>query len=545
MFTGRQTGAARGAPSRRRLLLWAGVPPLVALVVVGVASLPVGVRAWPYIMAHGVAWGAMLVAWRRWRVAAVAGALPERAVPSLLAGAAVALALLVCVPPFTTHDVQRYLWDGAVLMRGFDPYRLPPEAPVLQPLRAWWPTPAEHVTRPTLYPPLALATFGLASLAGPQAGLWVWKAVAACAAWVTLWLGTKSLRKLGRVERVPLLALSPILLLEAGVGGHVDVLAAAAVAAALWGTVAARPAGTLAAGAATDACAGPGDEAAGAGPAEPCSVGAWRSFFVGAAVGVAALVKIWPLVLGWALFYWRPARGGGGHRLALSAGEPEPAVAAAARCDRDGQRHRGSQGVGCEAQRGGAGVHRPALVGGGILIGVGAYGSAWAAGLAPLGYLPVFVSEWTFGAPLGGVLAQLPGPARGVLGLVLVAAGLALSRHWAQQGRLGLAVWTALALPLLVAPVLFPWYLLALVVPLAWAPTGFGLAWIGAAPLTYEVIDTFDVRGVWEPAAWPLWGVALAWAAGLCWDGCRAYRRGARQAPVATATARARAGREP
>jgi hypothetical protein len=36
-------------------------------------------------------------------------------------------ALLLSSPPFTSTDPSRYLWDGAVLLAGFDPYLHAPE----------------------------------------------------------------------------------------------------------------------------------------------------------------------------------------------------------------------------------------------------------------------------------------------------------------------------------------------------------------------------------------------------------------------------------
>jgi hypothetical protein len=52
------------------------------------------------------------------------------------------------VAPFTTHDVSRHLRDGRVLLEGYDPYRLAPDAEALVALRAYWPTPAEHGPMP-------------------------------------------------------------------------------------------------------------------------------------------------------------------------------------------------------------------------------------------------------------------------------------------------------------------------------------------------------------------------------------------------------------
>ncbi len=54
--------------------------------------------------------------------------------------------------------------------------------------------------------------------------------------------------------------------------------------------------------------------------------------------------------------------------------------------------------------------------------------------------------------------------------------------------------------PFLLSPVVFPWYLCPLVPLVAMKPSAALLAWVIAAPLTYEVVNSHS----WEPAAWPL-----------------------------------------
>jgi len=64
----------------------------------------------------------------------------------------------------------------------------------------------------------------------------------------------------------------------------------------------------------------------------------------------------------------------------------------------------------------------------------------------------------------------------------------------------------------------FPWYLAAIIPALALSPSAFLLAWVTVPPVSYEVIDRVDLLGVWQPAAWPVWVVGLAWVVGLSAD---------------------------
>ncbi len=150
----------------------------------------------------------------------------------LAAGIALRLAT-VPIDPHTSHDPQRYLWDGHVLLAGHDPWRTPPNDPAVAELRARVPTPEEHAQYPTLYPPAALAIFAACASAGVHAEL-AWKLVVTFASLALLFAAWGLCRATGRVDRLALVALNPLLVLEGGVGAHVDLLAAALLAVALW-----------------------------------------------------------------------------------------------------------------------------------------------------------------------------------------------------------------------------------------------------------------------------------------------------------------------
>lgn len=175
------------------------------------------------------------------------------AVPSLglvLGVAALLRFLLLPLPPTLSDDTLRYVWDGRVLAAGFDPYQLAPEAEELAPLRdeLWENMPHREV--PTVYPPLALLFFTVASrLPEPLIAVKILLFLADL-------LGCALLYRLARqlelpVARVLLYAWNPLVVLETAGMGHVDALMAtctiAAVLLLIRGRVAA--AGAAAAGA--------------------------------------------------------------------------------------------------------------------------------------------------------------------------------------------------------------------------------------------------------------------------------------------------------
>ena len=98
-----------------------------------------------------------------------------------------------------------------------------------------------------------------------------------------------------------------------------------------------------------------------------------------------------------------------------------------------------------------------------------------------------------------------------------IAGGLSLVAVTAwSAGAVGMR--RALAIPLLISPVVFPWYLVPLVPLIALRPSGFWIAWATAVPLTYEVIDRFDSVGTWQPASWQLWIIGASCCLGLAVD---------------------------
>jgi hypothetical protein len=182
--------------------------------------------------------------------------LPERwARLVTLAGATVMQIAAFTTAPRYSDDLYRYVWDGRVQASGIDPYRYVPVATRLAGLRAgsglFPPTgrgldashcvaPAPGITagctllnRPlvhTIYPPVSEAYYFLVHWWGPR-GIQVSAAALALGITVLLLAG---LPRIGIDARNAVLwAWCPTVAIEAGNGGHADVLAVLFTAAAL------------------------------------------------------------------------------------------------------------------------------------------------------------------------------------------------------------------------------------------------------------------------------------------------------------------------
>jgi len=134
----------------------------------------------------------------------------------------------------TSNDAQRYLWDGAVFLNGFDPYITGPDDEVLATLRTIWPTPAEHAAYPTLYPPGALMIVAICAGAGPVYGFWLWKLSITLAAIASFVLVYDLLKAQNKLRNFCLMGLSPLLLFEMGAGAHLDIFCVLGIVGALW-----------------------------------------------------------------------------------------------------------------------------------------------------------------------------------------------------------------------------------------------------------------------------------------------------------------------
>lgn len=182
-----------------------------------------------------------------------------RAVPLVLAFAALCQLPGLAVGPRTSTDAYRYVWDGRVALSGVSPYRYVPLADELAPLRdpvlfpglpaaersgvtgkarlerdlaaQWQDDPRTRINRPrvpTIYPPAAQLYFTSVAAVTPWGvgtfGLQVAAALLAAGLTALLALG---LRRAGRDPRAALLwGWCPLVVLETGNGAHLDALVA-------------------------------------------------------------------------------------------------------------------------------------------------------------------------------------------------------------------------------------------------------------------------------------------------------------------------------
>jgi hypothetical protein len=160
-----------------------------------------------------------------------------------LGGAVATQIAALTAPPRYSDDLYRYVWDGRVQAHGIDPYRYVPVASRLVALRSPELFPPGRgsghcvesapditagctlINRPlvhTIYPPVAQAYFWLVHWSGPK-GVQVFAAVAAVLVTALLIWG---LPRVGADSRQAVLwAWCPLVAIEAGDNGHVDVVA--------------------------------------------------------------------------------------------------------------------------------------------------------------------------------------------------------------------------------------------------------------------------------------------------------------------------------
>jgi len=344
-----------------------------------------------------------------------------------LVGIAARLILLL-TDPYTSNDVSRYLFDGRILLEGLDPYRIAHDAPELANLRTQWQPPPEHAKYATLYPPLALGLYSIASSFGPDNALAVWKGMTTMASLAIAGIAYKVLKQADVLRHLPLILLSPLLILEAGESAHVDVFSALAVIAAIW---------------------------------------AWqrrRHLTAGAVIGLGVSIKLLPLLLllPLALFInsWHA-------RLQLFLGT--------------------------------------------ILALLVIYGVALLMGLQPVGSISLFFEKWRASSPIfywfepylghTGILYLVVGLGITII-LGLFLCGLYL-RHKSERAIFYL-MQAALAVPLVLSPVIFPWYLMPLAILFALRPNLILALWLITLPISYEVLNQYLCCGVWAPANWTI-----------------------------------------
>jgi glycosyltransferase A (GT-A) superfamily protein (DUF2064 family) len=190
---------------------------------------------------HFVIGGSGCSGWSVWLyVAALAVVWTQpvtRATFGIVIGFAVALrAAILFVPPFSSSDMYRYVWDGIVQHAGVNPYRYVPGDKALAFLRAPYQDVYDGINRRdyahTIYPPVAqmvywLVTFVSPTVIGMKAAMVGFECVGTGALLALL-------RAMGRRrEEIVMYAWCPLLVWEIAGGGHVDAVVIAFVSLAL------------------------------------------------------------------------------------------------------------------------------------------------------------------------------------------------------------------------------------------------------------------------------------------------------------------------
>ncbi|MBL4796906.1 MAG: DUF2029 domain-containing protein [Oleispira sp.] len=339
--------------------------------------------------------------------------------------------LLIPIDSYTSSDTTRYLFDGKLAYEGIDPYQTAHDAPELQSLKEQWAPPEEHAKYATLYPPLALSLFAISASAGIEYAPLVWKLIVTFFSILTLLLAARLLKKMQREHYLPLIALSPLLILETGVGAHLDTISAFSILLiidSLWKK---------------------------------------KPIILGICIAIGTAIKLLPLALLMPIFV-----------LAIFRRQIAFAFTTAF-----------------------------STLFGLIVI----YGTTFAIGFKPIGSIGVFFQNWRFGSPLFTYLENnstsqvliISLIALFIFGLAAISAYLYFSKA-NPRDKIISAMQYVVALPLVLSPVIFPWYLMLLAVLVALRPKPWLLAWILLAPLSYEVLNQFLCCTVWQPELWPL-----------------------------------------
>ncbi len=376
----------------------------------------------------------MLFAW-----ATSANSSQLRDYKSLLIVAVFARIALFDITPYTSNDVDRYLFDGRIAYEGYDPYRISHDAPQLTDLRKKWQPPAEHAAYVTLYPPVSLALFTFSSSFDVDHAKTVWKLLLLIVSMLTLAFSCLVLKKAGKLRHLPLVALSPLLILETGVGLHIDAFSALAVITAIYFWQRQQ--------------------------LSHCAI----AMAIGMAIKILPIMILLPLV--------------------FTQDKLNKAIS---------------------------------LILTTLILVLLIYAATYFMGYHPVGSIGVFFEKWRFASPF----FYLVGDALTVSELVSLLVFIVITtvsliaytsfkcqflsvkgttNRLKNNDIIYLCLQLSLALPLLISPVVFPWYLLPLIPLLALKPNAYLIAWTLIMPLTYEVLGQFIAKQIWQPAQWPTW----------------------------------------
>jgi len=390
--------------------------------------------------------------------------------------AIVARIVLIDVSPYTSNDVDRYLFDGRIAYEGFDPYQISHNNPQLSELSAQWQPPQEHAKYSTLYPPVSLALFALSSSFGVENAQLAWQWLLLIAGLLTLFMSGLVLKKANKLKHIALVALSPLLILETGVGLHIDAFSALTVISAIY---------------------------------------LWQhknNALCGATIGLGMSIKILPVMLLLPFFF--------------SQKNVKEAAILVINC--------------------------------GLTVTL-IYASTYALGYYPVGSISVFFEKWRSASPLFSLIGDtLSSTQIFILIISIVAlfssaiayfsfgyrkilhASKMANSHKKNNSQVSYTIFAgiqlAIALPLLVSPVVFPWYLLPLVPLLALWPNIYLIGWMIIMPLTYEVLGQYLANQLWQPAHWPIITLAVWYAFTLCSLALFIFKQSKTPAPITQLT---------
>ncbi len=122
-----------------------------------------------------------------------------------------------------SDDIPRYIWEGRILLEGYNPFAIPPEDPRLIPFRDEVYPQINHKDMPAIYPPIAQYVFMLLSTATDRAeGYRLFLLLVECAAVALMfrWVKTIGLSR----DRVMIYALNPLVVVGIAGHGHLDSL---------------------------------------------------------------------------------------------------------------------------------------------------------------------------------------------------------------------------------------------------------------------------------------------------------------------------------
>jgi hypothetical protein len=122
-----------------------------------------------------------------------------------------------------SDDVPRYIWEGRILLEGFNPYAVPPDDPRLESFRDETYPGINHKDMPAIYPPLTQYIFALLSrITRTTEGfrLFIGLVELLCLFVMFRWLRYLSLPR----ERLLIYALNPLVIIGIAGQGHLDAL---------------------------------------------------------------------------------------------------------------------------------------------------------------------------------------------------------------------------------------------------------------------------------------------------------------------------------